>query len=520
MRRALLPLVVLALLTISAVQADPPSGSDYRIELLGDPDVSQFPDVALKFRIVDKAGEPARELPREDIVIIEDSQEVLRIKPKILREMPTAAMLVLDTSGSMNRQNKFAQAQRAALDFADRLDSKTECGLVLFHHEPYAILDPATDRTGLKKAVRESQAAGGTACYDAIVSAFEKLAERGREQRQALVVMTDGRDVNSHVKLDAIIELAKKSETQIYTIGLGEAGRHQPVRSVLALDRSGSMNQGGKIEALRQAARRYIDLLPEDGASAMVLTFNERISSLKEFSNDKSFLKQQLRNLRALGGTALFDAIIEGLETLNAERAASPGQAKYMMIVLTDGKDESSQHTAREARNLAKKDGVPLYMLGLGNGREIDIDTMQSLAEATGGKFYHIESPARLTEVFEELSVDLHDDGIDEEALQRLAAATGGQYYHVREADKLQAAFAHVAATVENTHSVKFRSRRDRHDGTARGIEIRLGSLTALQSGYATHGLLTPQGNTPLYVAGLVILLGLLLAPALLRAPR
>src|SRR5689334_4016115 len=113
-RGLLVSLASLVLLTLSAVQADPPAGSDYRIELLGTVDASQFPDVAVKFRILDKTGEPAKELPQEDIVIVEDGQEVLRIKPKILRDVPSAAMLVLDTSGSMERQEKLAAAQRAA----------------------------------------------------------------------------------------------------------------------------------------------------------------------------------------------------------------------------------------------------------------------------------------------------------------------------------------------------------------------------------------------------------------------
>ena len=41
-----------------------------------------------------------------------------------------------------------------------------------------------------------------------------------------------------------------------------------------------------------------------------------------------------------------------------------------------------------------------------------------------------------------------------------------------------------------------YTSKRQRHDGTARGIEIRLGNLSTLQAGYATHGLLTPQSNS------------------------
>jgi hypothetical protein len=204
---------------------------------------------------------------------------------------------------------------------------------------------------------------------------------------------------------------------------------------------------------------------------------------------------------------------------MNAARAASPGPVpRQALILLTDGLDNRSRHQPQEIVERAKADEVRIFTLGLGSGREVDTRVLQGLAEETGGQFFHVEHQDRLTEVFEELSIALHDDGIDEQALQRLATSTGGLYHHVREIDKLQAAFAQLAATVENTHSVKFTSRRARHDGTARGIEIRLGTLSTLQSGYATHGLLTPQSHSGLYLLGLGCLLVLLIVPLAWRA--
>jgi Mg-chelatase subunit ChlD len=508
------------LLSVATLYADTPGGDEYRIELLGAVDASQFPEVAVKFRILDKKGEPAKELPQADIVIYEDGQEVHRIKPKLLREVPSTAMLVLDTSGSMDRQNKLAEAQRAAGVFAERLDPRTACGLVLFHHQPYFDLAPSSDRSKMLEAVRDAQSAGGTACFDAVKTALEKLGDVPKAQRQALVVMTDGRDVNSKAKLDEVIELARQSETPVHTIGLGEAGKRQKVRTVLVLDKSGSMNERNKIRSLRQGAVRYVELLPDHDADMTVITFNQRVSPAEDFSSNKERLKQQVQSIQAVGDTALFQGIWEGIETLNAGRSSSSAGTRQALIVFSDGLDNRGGHSPEEIAEHANKDGVRIYMLGLGNRREIDVDMMRSLAEATGGKFYHVENQDKLTEVFEELSIELHDDGIDEQALQRLAASTGGEYFHVKELDKLQLAFARLAATVDNTHSVRFTSKRARHDGTARGIEIHLGSLTTLQSGYATHGLLTPQNSTPLYLVGLVILAALLVAPALLRASR
>jgi VWFA-related protein len=496
-----------------------PPGEEYRLEIIGGVDASRFPEVAVKFRILDKQGEPAKELPQTDIVIYEDGKEVHRIKPKILREVPGSAMLVLDTSGSMARLEKMTEAQRAARIFCERLDPKTACGLVLFHHEPYERIAPSTKREAVLKAVSESEATGGTACFDAVKTALEMLGEQDKgPQRQAIVVMTDGRDVNSRTKLDELIQLAKVRETAVHTIGLGEAGKQQPVRTILVLDRSGSMADQGKIVSLRKAALRYVDLLPDQGAEATVIAFNHRIPPAEEFTNDKARLRRQLQSIQPQGDTALYDAIWEALETLNAAQSSMEGKTpSQSLIVLTDGLDNHSRHRPEDVAERAKEDKVRLFTLGLGSGREIDARVLGALADATGGRFFHVQSPDKLTDVFEELSIELHDDGIDEQALQRLAAATGGHYHHVREVDQLRTAFEQLAATVDNTHSVKFTSQRARHDGTARGIEIKLGSLAAVQSGYATHGLLTPQSSTGLYLLGLAVLGALFLVPMLVR---
>ncbi len=507
--------VLISLLVVVFTAWGQPPAEDYRLELMGHIDTSAFPEVGVRFRILDKKGEPARELPQADIVIYEDGQEVHRIKPKILREVPGAAMLVLDTSGSMARQEKMAEAQRAAKVFCEQLNPTTECGLVLFHHETYHQIKPTKDRSPLLKQIRDSESFGGTACFDAVADALEMLNQQDRMHRQAIVVMTDGRDVNSKVKLDEVIELAKKRETPVHTIGLGEAGKQQPIRTVLVLDRSGSMADRGKINSLKKAAQRYVELLPEHKADTTIIAFNQNVPEAEEFTNDKARLRSQVESIKAQGDTALYAAMWEALETLNAAKAGLEGKApRQALIVLSDGLDNRSRnHRPDEIAERAKQDGVRLFMLGLGTGREIDIPTLRNLAAATDGRFFHIESQDKLTEVFEELSIELHDDGIDEQALQRLSAATGGQYYHVRQIDKLQEAFSQLAATVDNTHSVKYISKRARHDGTARGIEIRLGSLATVQSGYATHGLLTPQSSTPLYLLGLVVLGGLFLLP-------
>jgi hypothetical protein len=111
-------------------------------------------------------------------------------------------------------------------------------------------------------------------------------------------------------------------------------------------------------------------------------------------------------------------------------------------------------------------------MLGLGRPGEIDEPVMHKLAKETGGDYYHAGNQKKLMDLFENLSIELHDDGIDEASLQKLAEKTGGKYIHVSENARLAPSCAQLADELQQTYRVTFESRRASHDGTARGINV------------------------------------------------
>ena len=96
---------------------------------------------------------------------------------------------------------------------------------------------------------------------------------------------------------------------------------------------------------------------------------------------------------------------------------------------------------------------------------------MKKMAEATGGEYFHAENQQKLYDIFEKLSIDLHDDGIDEQALRTLAKETGGKYYPGRDVSKLSLIYEELTQELESTYTVTYASRHP-DDGTARKIDI------------------------------------------------
>jgi VWFA-related protein len=477
------------------------------------------------------AGEVATDVPRDEIAVTEDGRPVANLEVLQPRAQRLTTVLALDISGSMESRGKMEQARKAAHTFLDNLDPRANAGLILFDHKIRVVEEPARDprqlpehRNKLRRLIDEAKPGGGTAYLDATARAVELL--RGSEGRRAVLLMTDGQDMNSAMQLGQVIELAQTAEVPVYTLGIGEPGKNEPVTTVLVLDRSGSMLQRAndtdkvsKIASLREAANRFVDVMARrPNARTTLLSFSDRVDRPLPFSRDEKALKALIRGLKPGGETSLYDATWEGVETLVSVRP----EGRKAVVALTDGKDVSSRRSDRAVIERAREAGVPLHMLGLGRAREINEAVMRRMARETGGSYHHATSRAKLFEIFEQLSIDLHDEGIDEESLRRLAKETGGQYHHAQDVSQLHLLYGKLAEELQSTYTATFLSRRQSNDGTARGIDIsvvRNGVLVSdVASGhYNRRGLVVPEMHYGVYLVLLSLLGGLLLLPAGVR---
>jgi VWFA-related protein len=495
--------------------------------------------VQMHFRIKRLAdGALVNNVPKDEIVVREDGKRV----SDLVIQQPAgsealAAILALDISGSMANGGKMAQAQRAAGLFLDKLPDKSDLGLILFDHEMRLKEglsgkpeQARAHREKLRGFINEAKPLGGTAYLDATGEALQLLKEA--TGRKAVLVMTDGVDLNSEATLTDVIDRARAANVPIYTIGVGEPGRNEPVTTVLVLDHSGSMlapasddDSKPKIKALHEAAARFADLM-RPNARTSLLPFSDRAETSSPFISDKSKIKKRMRELTASGETALFDATCDALETLNADteqtiKARKP-VGKRALVVLTDGIDNKSRRRFEDVIRAAKEAKVPLHLLGLGRPGELDETTMQRMAKETGGQYYPARNQQRLYEIFENLSIELHDDGIDELSLRQLADETGGKYYLARNVEDLQLRFQEVANELDSTYIATFPSHRPQHDGTARGIDIvveREGQALSehVRDVYDVHGVVVAEMHPAVYLGVLAVLAGLLGLPAGLR---
>ena len=140
-------------------------------------------------------------------------------------QLPISLALLMDTSASM--AEKMSTAQQAAIGFAERLRAEDLASVIDFDSR-VEILHEFTDSIeALTSAILRTSAGGSTSLYNAIYISLKELAKIGATvsveqeiRRQAIVMLSDGEDTSSLVGFDEVLELAKRSDTIIYSIGL------------------------------------------------------------------------------------------------------------------------------------------------------------------------------------------------------------------------------------------------------------------------------------------------------------
>jgi Ca-activated chloride channel family protein len=166
-------------------------------------------------------------------------------------QQPIALAILLDTSNSM--EEKLSTAQEAATGFVRRMRKDDAIEIIEFNNQ-VRIPQPFTnDVIALERAIQQTSVNGSTSLYNAIyVSLKELKAERARTaaemRRQAIVVLSDGDDTSSLVEYEEVLNLAKRSETAIYAIGLRqpEIGRPKFKEAEFVM-RQLSQETGGRV---------------------------------------------------------------------------------------------------------------------------------------------------------------------------------------------------------------------------------------------------------------------------------
>jgi Ca-activated chloride channel family protein len=236
---------------------------------------------------------------------------------------------------------------------------------------------------------------------------------------------------------------------------------------VLVMDVSGSMNatdvEPTRLLAAEASAQSLVDNLPEEFQVALI-SFSNGVQTLVPPTKDREAVKQALELLRATGGTAMGDAILQAVDlvkpaqgtdlpgtpavprnTSPTPRAAPPQQSASdghpaVIVLLSDGANSAGRTDPLDAANEALARGVPVFTVALGTQAGVvdvtdqlgrrrriavppDEETLQQVAEITEGRFFAAPSAEDLQAVYDDLGSKIGYEDKEREITVAFAAA-------------------------------------------------------------------------------------------------
>jgi VWFA-related protein len=279
------------------------------------------------------------------------------------------------------------------------------------------------------------------ACLASVLPAQQSAANAPQYDTGA-VIRADVRLVDLHTtvmdKEGHFVTNLPQSAFTVYENGVKQQIRRflredTPVSMGLIVDNSGSMR-------MKRAAVEAADLALVSDSNredeVFIVNFNDTafldLPDGKEFTSDIAEMKEALTRVDSRGGTALFDAIRMSIAHLK-EKAHKD---KKVLVVVTDGNDNSSNITLDNLIKVAQQSEVLIYSVGLLSEEE------------------HSEARAA------------------EKALKALAVATGGEAYFPKDVSEVDRIAHQVARDIRSQYSIQYTPSNAAMDGTYRQIKV------------------------------------------------
>src|SRR5581483_4064284 len=262
-----------------------------------------------------------------------------------------------------------------------------------------------------------------------------------RAEESGAVFRSDTRVVDLHATVvdkngHLITNLPKEAFT-VYENGVAQQIRSfkredVPVSLGLIVDNSGSMrDKRAKVEAA--ALTLVKDSNPQD--EVFVVNFNDEaykdLPKGKDFTSDIKEMEEALTRIDSRGGTAMRDAI-----QLSIDHLKKAHKDKKVLVVITDGNDNSSRISLEALVKNAQQSGVLIYSVGL-------------------------------------LSEEEHREAKQaQRALHMLADATGGETFFPKEVSEVERLAHQVAHDIRSQYSIVYAPANQSMDGTFRRIKV------------------------------------------------
>ena len=225
-----------------------------------------------------------------------------------------------------------------------------------------------------------------------------------------------------------------------------------PLRIGLLMDTSNSIRD--RLQFEQNAATSFLfSVLRRNKDQAFVMTFDDEPSIVQPFTDEGGRLRDQIMNTRAGGGTAVYDAIYQACSKELNHPPRPPGDqpdvVRRVMVLISDGEDNLSNHTRSEAIEMAQRTSVVIYTIST---------STQWIQLSQTDPFKLADRKIHLTE--------------GDKILKDLAQETGGRAFFPYHVDDLDQSFQDIGDELRNQYSIAYIPPNYMMDGRYHKIKI------------------------------------------------
>jgi Ca-activated chloride channel homolog len=177
--------------------------------------------VYARVAVRDPQGRYVTGLEKEHFKIFEDKIEQT-VSYFGQKAEPISVGIIFDVSASMKDNNNIRKAKSAITRFLQSENPDDDCFLITFNHSANLAQDFTGSNSSVRNIVAFQKPGGKTAIYDALYMGLDQV-KRGKNDKKALILITDGEDNSSRYSPAEVREYAKESDVQVY--GIGELGK-------------------------------------------------------------------------------------------------------------------------------------------------------------------------------------------------------------------------------------------------------------------------------------------------------
>jgi Ca-activated chloride channel homolog len=175
--------------------------------------------------VIDGSGRSVQGLTAQDFQVLEDGREQKISFFSHDSRVPISLGVLLDISGSL--QDKLRQGLQTVREIASTLSADDEMFVVMFNSRVNVRQKFTSNSEEIQRSLGDVHAKGETAVYDAISVGLREM-QAAKNQKQILLLVTDGFDTRSKINADQVQDLLKRSRILLYAIGIDDDDNNPP----------------------------------------------------------------------------------------------------------------------------------------------------------------------------------------------------------------------------------------------------------------------------------------------------